>query len=38
MILVASDFNCFIRTLLELVRKISSHFVYSVFKVFLRNV
>lgn len=38
MILVASDFNCFIRTLLELVGKISYHFVYSVFKVYLRNV
>lgn len=38
MILIASDFNCFIRTLLELVRKISYHFVYSVFKVYLRNV
>lgn len=37
MILIASDFNCFIRTLLELIRKRSYHCVYSAFKVYLGN-
>lgn len=37
MILIASDFNCFIRTLLELIRKRRYHFVYSSFKVYLGN-